>query len=123
MSCRDALEIGPVTKARVNYGVIDRVKPGLMTDIRFSSFAHSPQLVVEGRMMSVSGDLLTDSENHQSYYLARIDLTENGRRTLASRTIQPGMTAEVVIRTGERSMLTYLMYPLVRRLAQSMKEE
>lgn len=112
-----------MVEARVPPHVIDRVKPGLMTDIRFSSFAHSPQLVVEGRMMSVSGDLLTDSENHQSYYLARIDLTENGRRTLASRTIQPGMTAEVVIRTGERSMLTYLMYPLVRRLAQSMKEE
>jgi len=112
-----------MVEARVPPHVIDRVKPGLMTDIRFSSFAHSPQLVVEGRMMSVSGDLLTDSENHQSYYLARIDLTESGRRTLASRTIQPGMTAEVVIRTGERSMLTYLMYPLVRRLAQSMKEE
>jgi protease secretion system membrane fusion protein len=112
-----------MVEARIPPHVIDRVKPGLMTDIRFSSFAHSPQLVVEGRMMSVSGDLLTDSENHQSYYLARIDLTEKGRRALASRTIQPGMMAEVVIRTGERSMLTYLMYPLVRRLAQSMKEE
>lgn len=112
-----------MVEARVPPHVIDRVKPGLMTDIRFSSFAHSPQLVVEGRMMSVSGDLLTDSETHQSYYLARIDITEKGRRSLASRTIQPGMMAEVVIRTGERSMLTYLMYPLVRRLAQSMKEE
>jgi len=42
---------------------------------------------------------------------------------LQSRTIQPGMMGEVIIRTGERSMLTYLIYPLVRRLAQSMKEE
>ena len=112
-----------MVEARIPPHVIDRVKPGLMTDIRFSSFAHSPQLVVEGQMMSVSGDLLTDIENHQSYYLARIDITDKGKQALASRAIQPGMTAEVVIRTGERSMLTYLMYPLVRRLAQSMKEE
>ncbi|WP_408598556.1 HlyD family type I secretion periplasmic adaptor subunit [Limnohabitans sp.] len=112
-----------MVEARIPPHVIDRVKPGLMTDIRFSSFAHSPQLVVEGEMKSISGDLLTDTESHQSYYLARIDITDKGKQALASRAIQPGMTAEVVIRTGERSMLTYLMYPLVRRLAQSMKEE
>jgi protease secretion system membrane fusion protein len=112
-----------MVEARIPPHVIDRVKLGLMTDIRFSSFAHSPQLVVEGEMKSISGDLLTDTESHQSYYLARIDITDKGKQALASRAIQPGMTAEVVIRTGERSMLTYLMYPLVRRLAQSMKEE
>lgn len=112
-----------MVEARIPPHVIDRVKPGLMTDIRFSSFAHSPQLVVEGQMMSVSGDLLTDPDSHQSFYLARIDITDKGKQTLASRALQPGMTAEVVIRTGERSMLTYLLYPLVRRLAQSMKEE
>jgi protease secretion system membrane fusion protein len=33
------------------------------------------------------------------------------------------MQAEVVIKTGERSMLTYLINPLTKRLAASMKEE
>jgi protease secretion system membrane fusion protein len=37
--------------------------------------------------------------------------------------MQAGMSAEVVIRTGERTVLQYLLHPLVRRLAQSMKEE
>ena len=37
--------------------------------------------------------------------------------------MQPGMEAEVVIKTGERSMLTYLLNPLTKRLAASMKEE
>ena len=36
---------------------------------------------------------------------------------------QPGMGAEVIFKTGERSMLTYLLHPLTKRLAASMKEE
>jgi protease secretion system membrane fusion protein len=37
--------------------------------------------------------------------------------------MQPGMPAEIVIKTGERSMLTYLLSPLTKRLASAMKEE
>ena len=33
------------------------------------------------------------------------------------------MGAEVIFKTGERSMLTYLLHPLTKRLAASMKEE
>ena len=36
---------------------------------------------------------------------------------------QPGMPAEVVIKTGGRSLLTYLAAPLFKRMAGSMKEE
>ena len=112
-----------MVEARIAPHLIDRVHKGLVTDIRFSSFSHSPQLVIEGQVMSISGDLLSDMETHQSYYLARIDITEKGKKSLAPRVVRPGMTAEVVIRTGERSLLTYLAYPLVRRFAQSLKEE
>ena len=35
----------------------------------------------------------------------------------------PGMPVEVVLRTGERSMLTYLLHPLTKRIAASMNEE
>ncbi len=112
-----------IVEARIAPQLIDRVHKGLMTDIRFSSFSHSPQLVVQGQVMSISGDLLSDMETRQSYYLARIDITDKGKKSLGARVVRPGMIAEVVIRTGERSLLTYLTYPLVRRLAQSMKEE
>jgi protease secretion system membrane fusion protein len=37
--------------------------------------------------------------------------------------MQPGMPAEIVIKTGARSMLTYLMHPFVKRMAASLKEE
>jgi protease secretion system membrane fusion protein len=111
-------------ETRIAPHLIDKVHAGLSADIRFNTFAHSPQLVVQGKVLSVSGDLLTDPQNPQiSYFLARLEVTPEGMKSLAHRQMQPGMPAEVVIKTGERSLLKYLLYPLVKRLASSMKEE
>ncbi len=110
-------------EAHVPPHLIDRIRPGLPVDARFSSFAHSPQLVVDARVSTVSADLLTDPQTHVSYYLARVAVTPEGVQTLGSRVLQPGMPAEVVFRTGERSLITYLLHPLVKRMAASMKEE
>lgn len=110
-------------EARVPPHLIDRVKAGLPVDVRFSSFAHSPQLVVDAQVQSVSADALTDPVSQQAYYLARMAVTPEGLRTLGSRQLQPGMPVEVVFRTGERSLLTYLLHPLLKRVASSMKEE
>ena len=123
------LDVVPVNQtllleAHIPPHLIDKVQTGLSADIRFNSFAHSPQLVVEGKVMSVSGDLLSDPQQPQFvYYLARIQVTPEGMKTLGARQMQPGMPAEIVIKTGERSLLTYLMHPLVKRMAASMKEE
>ena len=111
-------------EAHIPPHLIDKVQAGLMADIRFNSFAHSPQLVVDGKVMSVSGDLLSDPQQPQfSYYLARVQVTPAGMKTLGARQMQPGMPAEIVIKTGERSLLTYLLHPLTKRMAASMKEE
>lgn len=113
-----------VLEARVAPNLIDKVQTGLLADVRFSAFAHSPQLVVEGKVVSISGDLVTDPQNPQvSYYLARVNVTPEGLKKLGKHQMQPGMPAEIIIKTGERSMLTYLLHPLTKRLAASMKEE
>lgn len=110
-------------EARIEPHLIDKVRSGLPTDVRFSAFAHSPQLVVGAQVVSVSRDALTDPQTGAGFYLARIQVTPQGMKTLGTHQMQPGMPAEVVIKTGERSMLTYLLNPLTKRLAASMKEE
>jgi protease secretion system membrane fusion protein len=55
--------------------------------------------------------------------LARVGVTANGYTQLGKRQLQPGMPVEVIFLTGERSMLTYLLSPLTKRIAASMKEE
>ncbi|MEF9999789.1 MAG: HlyD family type I secretion periplasmic adaptor subunit [Comamonas sp.] len=103
--------------------LIDRVRAELPVDVRFSTFAHSPQLVVPGKVQSVSSDLLTDPQTMMSYYLARIEVTAEGLQRLGKRQLQPGMPVEVVFKTGERSLLTYLLHPLTKRIAASLTEE
>jgi protease secretion system membrane fusion protein len=111
-------------EAHIPPHLIDKVQSGLPADIRFNTFAHSPQLVVEGKILSVSGDLLSDPQAPQfSYYLARVQVTPAGMKTLGQRQMQPGMPVEIVIKTGERSLLTYLIHPLTKRMAASLKEE
>jgi len=109
-------------ETRIPPNLIDSVKAGLMADVRFSAFAHSPQLVVDGRVISVSGDLISESQPPVSYFLARVEITPEGLAALGTRKMHPGMPVEVIIRTGERTMLTYLLNPLTRRIAASMKE-
>ena len=110
-------------EARVPPHLIDRVRAELPVDVRFSSFANTPQLVVQGKVVSVSSDLLIDPRTGVSYYLARVGVTADGYKKLGKRQLQPGMPVEVIFRTGERSMLTYLLSPLTKRMAASMKEE
>ena len=112
-----------LVEARVAPHLIDRVTKGLPVDVRFSSFAHTPQLVVQGKVVSISGDLLVDQHTGAGYYLARVAVTADGYKKLGKRQLQPGMPVEVVFITGERSMLTYLLNPLTKRIAASMNEE
>ena len=58
-----------------------------------------------------------------TYYLARVQVTPAGLKMLGKRQLQPGMPVEVVFKTGERSMLTYLLHPLIKRVSAAMKEE
>ena len=110
-------------EAHVAPHLIDRVHAAMPVDVRFSSFANSPQLVVGGQVVSVSRDLLTEPQTNMTYYLARVEVTPDGLKDLGNRQMQPGMPVEVIFKTGERSMLTYLLHPLTKRLAASMTEE
>ena len=131
-----------VIEAKIPPIYIDKVVNGMEADIRCSNFSDTPQLMVEGKLTTISRDLLTDPQagggdpksgngsqsilgqpSPSSYYLGRIIVTPDGMRKLNGRQLQPGMPAQVVIKTGERSLLTYILHPLTKRLAASMKEE
>ncbi len=114
-----------ILDAQVPPMVIDRIKEGDATEVRFSSFANAPTLVVHGKVVSLARDSITEQIGGvpHSYYLARVEITAEGLKALGDRTLKPGMQAEVLIKTGERSLLTYLLHPLTKRIAASMTEE
>ena len=123
----DIVPIGEplILDAKIPPHLIDKIHAGQDADVRFSTFSNSPQLLLEGKVKTVSSDLLTENVGGMpsSYYLARVVITDKGMEGLGHRTLQPGMPVQIVIRTGERTLLTYLMHPLVKRISASMKEE
>lgn len=110
-------------EAKIPPQYIDRIQVGQTVDARFATFAHAPQLVAEAQLVSVSTDVLADPNGGPTYYLARAQLTPNGLQSLGGRQLQPGMSAEVVIHTGSRTLLAYMLAPLTRRLAAAMTED
>lgn len=111
--------------AHIPTNAIDRLKLGDEVEVRFTAFANAPQLVVHGRLASLSADAVSEQQAGAlvTYYLGRVELTPEGQKSLGNRQLQPGMPAEVLIKTGERSLLTYLLHPLTKRVAAAMTEE
>ncbi|MCE5985026.1 HlyD family type I secretion periplasmic adaptor subunit [Pseudomonas wadenswilerensis] len=112
-----------VIEAQVAPVDIDRIAIGKRADIRFGAFKSSTTPVIEGEVSSVSADRLTNEKTGAAYYLARVRVTEKGARTLGERKLLPGMPADVLIITGQRTLLQYLMQPARDVMSQSMIEE
>lgn len=121
------LEIVPqgeplVVEAQVQPTDIDNVHAGLSADTRFTAFQARITPVVEGRVVTVSADRLLHPADQTPYYLARVQVTPQGMERLQNLKLLPGMPAEVFIKTGERTLLEYLLRPLLDAFARSFKE-
>lgn len=112
-----------VVEAQVAPHDINRIAIGKLADIRFSAFNSATTPVVEGLVTGISGDRLINEKTGEPYYLTRISVTPEGIHTLADRKLLAGMPADVLINTGERTMLQYLMQPARDVVSQSMIEE
>lgn len=112
-----------IVEAQVSPMDIDRVELGMEASIRFSAFRSSTTHVIEGEVTRISADRLTDEQTGMPYYLARVEVTEAGRENLGNLMLIPGMPAEVLIKTGERTLMQYLLQPVSDALARSLIED
>lgn len=110
-------------EAQVPTTLIDKVHPGLLADMRFTAFNQSTTPVVPGRVKLVGADKQPPKEGQQGeYYLAYIETTAEGHAMLGKLKIQPGMPVDVVVKTGERSFVSYLLKPITDKLSKAFKD-
>ncbi|OUS13831.1 hemolysin secretion protein D [Gammaproteobacteria bacterium 53_120_T64] len=115
-----------MVEAQVQPLDIDRVKPGLRAEVRFSAFARADTPVFEGEILTLSADRLIDEATGMPYYLARITLTPESEKSLDQLEdihLIPGMPAEVLIKTGDRTLFKYLAQPFSNMFARSFIED
>ncbi len=109
--------------AEVSIMDIDRVKAGLLADVRFSVFNQAITPEVEGEVLTVSADRLVNEDNGMPYYLAQVKITKESEEKLKGFVLQPGMPAEVFINTGDRTLFEYLTQPVSNAFARALIEE
>jgi len=124
------LEIVPederlVVEAQIQPHLIDRVYPGIPAEVRFSTLNMRATPVIMGTIEWVSGDRFVEQQDHlnpMGYFTARIVVSSEELKKLPDVKIRPGMIADVVIKTGERTFFNYVMRPLVDRMAMALRE-
>jgi protease secretion system membrane fusion protein len=112
-----------IVQAKIPTSIIDKVRVGMPTDMRFTAFNQSTTPIVPG-MVKVLGADKEPAANAQEgeFYMAQVETTKEGLALLAGLKVQPGMPVDVVIKAGERSFMSYLLKPLTDKMARAFKD-
>ena len=117
-------DLGLIAEVAVPPYLIDKVHVGLLADMRFSAFNTTTTPVVPGIVRLIGADRLPPMPPKfpEEYYLMQVETTAEARKTLAENTILAGMPVEVVVKSGERTFMSYMLKPLTDRFARSFKQ-
>ena len=99
-------------EARIRPEDIAFIRPELPTIIRLTAYDYTRYGTLSGKVKRISADTITD-ENRETFYQIVIETDENQELPDQIRII-PGMIASVDISTGKRSILEYLLKPVLR---------
>lgn len=120
------LEDALVVQAKVSPSDIAFLRAGQSVSVKIDAYDYTIYGDLSGKLIYISADTLTEDlrQGEQPYY--RVMVRTDGRRFSAQPNeqldIQPGMTATVEVKTGQRTVLQYLTKPVTKTLSQSLGE-
>ena len=114
-----------VVEGQLAVNLIDKVHIGLPVELMFSAFNANRTPHIPGTLIQVSADRTLDERTGQPYYKVRARVTPEGAQMIAHKKleIQSGMPVEMFVKTGERTMMSYLLKPVFDRAKTSMSED
>ena len=102
---------------------IDNVFAGMTSEVRFPAFHSRTIPVMLGKIESISHDRLLDESTHQYYYLGLVSLNRGDIPDEYRSRVRAGMPAEIIVSSGERTVLNYLVGPLSSSLRKTFREQ
>ncbi len=99
------------------------IHPGEEAKVKITAYDYSIYGSLKAQLLEISADTVHDPEQKKDFYrvLLRTDrnyLERNGKKL----PIIPGMTVELDILTGSRTVMQYLLKPIIRGASQSFRE-
>ncbi|GAB4237964.1 MAG: HlyD family type I secretion periplasmic adaptor subunit [Kiloniellaceae bacterium] len=121
------LELVPVddqliVEAKIRPFDIDNLTPGQQADVLFTAFPQRTTPRLSGSVVYVSADRFEDERSGEAYYLARVFVSDEEAARLGQHKLHPGMPADVMIKTGDRTALDYLVQPLRDSILRAWRE-
>ena len=111
-----------VIEAHIQPTDVDVVHPGLTAQVRLTAFNQRTTPVLEGLVERVSADSMVDERSGEPFYLARVALTD-GQDGLDELKLYPGMPVEVMVVTGSRTVVEYMLKPIRDSLNRALRED
>lgn len=111
-----------VIATRVPNVHVDQVRPGQDAKVVFSAFSTRTTPELQGKITTVSADVLVDEATRIPYYRAEITLNPGEIEKLGDLALIPGMPVEAFIRTEERTPLQFLMKPFTDYFNRAFRE-
>jgi HlyD family secretion protein len=111
-----------IIETRIAPQSIDQVHLDQDALIRFTAFNQRTTPELKAKVIRVAADLSKDPQTGEQYFSARLDITEEEMKRLGDRKLLPGMPADVQIRTEDRTVLSYLLKPLMDQFEQAFRE-
>ena len=124
----DLVEIVPLEdqlliEAEIRPADIAFLHPGQKAMIKLTAYDFSIYGGLEAELEHISADTITNEENGESYYIIRLRTTKNYlEKNGAKLNIIAGMTAEVDILTGKKSVLDYILKPILKAQQRALRE-
>lgn len=105
--------------------LVDKVHPGLPVELIFSAFNTNKTPHIPGEVMYISADRSVDERTGVPYYKVHVKVTPEGQKMIAAHKmdIRSGMPVELFVKTGERTMMSYLLKPIMDRAHSALSEE
>jgi HlyD family secretion protein len=110
-------------EAKVAPQDIDQLQLGQTAMLRFSAFNQRTTPEISGSLTRISADITTDKNTGASYYTVRIAMAADEVARLGDVTLVPGMPVEVFIKTGDRTVISYLVKPLSDQVMRAFRED
>jgi HlyD family type I secretion membrane fusion protein len=111
-----------IVEARLRLSDVNEVTPGRAADVRLTSIPRNERPTIRGEVMTVSADKLTDDRSGQGYYSIQVRLDADDVKK-AKLDLQAGMPAEIVMPTRARTLVDYLLSPLLDEMTGAFREK
>jgi protease secretion system membrane fusion protein len=112
-----------IVEARVSTDKVNKIAVGKEVDINFPALDRRTTPSIPGTVMTISADSQVEQRTGVAFYLAQVKVTKEGMKLIGKQQIMAGMPAALVIKTGERSLLSYLIKPLYDSVKSAFTED